>query len=357
MRYSIDPGVASNGIGGMTSALPAGQHLSTRPRGRRPARYRAASLVLALGVAGLAQAGCSSSSPVATRHNVVTTAKGPGHRPPSTTTTSAPTTTTTEQPGWTIVSQLPSGIAVDSQSSPQTDGDPVTVLRFHAGIVHYALHVGSKDPPTGGAALPADAQPAIGPAEQAQLLAAFNGGFLMGAGCDPCGVGGMAVAGQVLVPLQSGMTSLVLDPNGGASMGVWGQGFPPAGAAVSSVRQCLPPLVSGGQVSPDVGNVRAWGATLGGGNLTARGAVGIDARGNVLYAGGMRVLPSDLAKALVSASAVTAMETDINPEWVQADTAPSPGAPLSAALPNQNRPANQYLSGWTRDYVTVLAGP
>jgi hypothetical protein len=256
-----------------------------------------------------------------------------------------------------VVSQLPSGIAVDAQSSQQSDGDSVIVLRFHAGLVHYALHVGTVDPPTGGAALPANAQPAIGPQEQAQLLAAFNGGFLMGTGCLPCGVGGMEVAGQVLVPLVSGMTSLVLDPNGSASMGVWGQDFPPAGAAVYSVRQTLPPLVSGGQPSPNVGNVFAWGATLGGGVLTARSAVGIDGRGDLLYAGSMSALPSDVANALVSAGAVTAMQLDINPEWVQADTAPSPGGSLSAAIPNQNRPANQYLSGWTRDYVTVLAGP
>lgn len=294
---------------------------------------------------------------MAAPHNVATTAPRPAHPARSTTTTSAPTTTTTEQPGWTVVSQLPSGIAVDSQSSQQSDGDSVTVLRFHAGLVHYTLHVGSSDPPIGGAALPADAQPAIGAQEQAQLLAAFNGGFLMGSGCDPCGVGGMEVAGQILVPLQSGMTSLVLDPNGGASMGVWGQGFPSAGAAVYSVRQCLPPLVSGAQVSPNVGDISAWGATLGGGDLTARSAVGIDARGNILYAGSMSALPSDMANALVSAGAVTAMELDINPEWVQADTAPSPGGPLSAAVPNQHRPADQYLSGWTRDYVTVLTGP
>jgi hypothetical protein len=167
----------------------------------------------------------------------------------------------------------------------------------------------------------------------------------------------MVVAGHVLVPLVRGMTSLVLDPGGGASMGVWGHGFPPAGAAVYSVRQTLPPLVTGGRVSPDAGDVSAWGATLGGGDLTARSSVGIDARGNLLYAGSMSALPSDLADALVSAGAVTAMELDINPEWIQADTARSPGGPLSAAIPDQNRPADQYLSGWTRDYVTVLAGP
>ena len=346
--------------------LMARQHLSARLHGRRPARHRAISIVLALGMAGVAVAACSSSSPVAAPHNnVATTTPRPTHTAPSTTSASqrstvtpSPTATTTpEQPGWTVVSRLPSGIAVDSHSSRRSNGDLVTVLRFHAGLVHYALHVGSIDPPTGGAALPADARPAIGASEHAQLLAAFNGGFKMGAGCIPCGVGGMEVAGRVLFPLVRGMTSLVLNQNGGASMGVWGQGFPPAGAAVYSVRQTLPPLVSGGRASPNVGDVSAWGATLGGGLLTARSSVGIDARGNVLYAASMSALPSDLADALVSAGAVTAMQLDINPEWIQADTAQSPGGPLRAAVPDQYRPADQYLSGWIRDFVTVLAGP
>jgi hypothetical protein len=345
--------------------LMARQHLSARLHGRRPARHRAISIVLALGMAGVAVAACSSPSSVAAPQHVATTTPRPAHTSPSTTTTSrrstatpSPSATATpEQPGWTVVSRLPSGIAVDSHSSRRSNGDLVTVLRFHAGLVHYALHVGSIDPPTDGAALPASARPAIGAREHAQLLAAFNGGFKMGAGCIPCGVGGMEVAGRVLFPLVRGMTSLVLNRNGGASMGVWGHDFPSAGSAVYSVRQTLPPLVSRGRVSPNVGDVSAWGATLGGGLLTARSSVGIDARGNVLYAASMSALPSDLADALVSAGAVTAMELDINPEWVQADIARSPGGPLRAAVPDQYRPADQYLSGWTRDFVTVLAGP
>jgi hypothetical protein len=333
----------------------ARHHPPARLRGRRPARCRAISIVLAAGVAGLALAACSSSSPAAPPHNVATTAPSPAHLAPSTTTPSAAATPATEQPGWTVVSRLGLGIAVDSHRSHLPDGDVVTVLRFHAGLVHYALHVGWRDPPT-GAALPG-AQPVVGPDQHAKLLAAFNGGFLMGAGCIPCGVGGMEVAGHVLVPLVNGMTSLVLDPHGAASMGVWGHGFPPAGAAVYSVRQCLPPLVSGGRASPTVADVGAWGAVLGGGELTARSAVGIDARGDLLYAGSMSALPSDMARALVRGGAVTAMQFDINPEWVQADTAPFPGGPLGPAVPGQNRPADQYLTGWTRDYVTVLAGP
>ena len=137
------------------------RHLSARVRRRRPTRHRAIGIGLAVGVAGLALAACSSSSPVAGHvvapRNVATTATP---RPPRPT----PAPTATEQPGWTVVTQLPAGIAVDSHSSPQSDGDSVTVLRFHAGLVHYALHAGYSDPPANDAALPADAQPAIGPA-------------------------------------------------------------------------------------------------------------------------------------------------------------------------------------------------
>jgi len=51
------------------------------------------------------------------------------------------------------------------------------------------------------------------------------------------------------------------------------------------------------------------------------------------------------------------MELDINPEWVQMDAAPAPGGALAAGIPGQNRPSDQYLAGWTRDFITVLAAP
>jgi hypothetical protein len=46
----------------------------------------------------------------------------------------------------------------------------------------------------------------------------------------------------------------------------------------------------------------------------------------------------------------------VRPEWVQLDVASGPGQRLRAAIPGQNRPAGQYLDGWTRDFITVLAG-
>jgi len=114
-------------------------------------------------------------------------------------------------------------------------------------------------------------------------------------------------------------------------------------------------LVEGGQPSPQVDNISAWGATLGGGAAVARSALGQDPQGDLLYAASMSTVPADLANALTSAGATVAMQLDINPAWVQLATAATPGAPLVARVPGQNRPADQCQVGWTRDFIAVLA--
>jgi hypothetical protein len=270
----------------------------------------------------------------------------------TTTTTVPPTTTTTEEPGWSVVGADGLGIAVDERTFTGPSGGAVTVVRFRAGRVQFALHVGSEDPPVGTAVIPPNAGAAIGPQETPLLLGAFNGGFK-----TTTGAGGFEVDGQVLSPLVTGDASLVIDADGSAHIGVWGQSVPAPGEQVVSVRQNLPPLVSGGVPNPTVGDAYAWGAMLGPGPAVPRSALGEDASGNTLYAAGMSLVPGDLAAALVDAGAIDAMELDINPEWVQAVGAPSPGAPLAALIPGQNRPADQYQVGWNRDFVTVLALP
>ena len=89
----------------------------------------------------------------------------------------------------------------------------------------------------------------------------------------------------------------------------------------------------------------------------ARSALGEDGAGDLLYAASSSAVPVDLADALVKVGAITAMELDINPEWVQLDLAASPGGQLNATVPGQARPADQYLSGWTRDFFAVLLNP
>lgn len=310
-------------------------------------------LLLALPSVALLVAACATP-PASTSHPLGRGAQvrsASSHQPaPTTTLPPAPTTTLAPpEPGWNPIGSGPGGVAVDQQTVATSDG-PVTVTRFRAGQVHFALHVGSGDPPGAASSVGPGAGPSVSAAERPLLLAAFNGGFQASTGA-----GGMEVQGNVLMPLQAGLASLVIDADGTAHVGIWGQTVPVAGEPVVSVRQNLQPLVEGSQPSGQSGDVGAWGATLGGGASVARSALGEDAQGNLLYAGSMSSIPAAMASALVSAGAVTAMELDINPEWVQLAFSATPGGPLSPGVPGQNRPADQYLQGWTRDFVTVLS--
>jgi len=266
-------------------------------------------------------------------------------------TTNAPTTTTApEEPGWTTLSVGPHGIAIDEKVFTEADGTPVTVARFLHGHVNYSLHIGSQDPPSGGATLGPESGSAVSAAERPLLLACFNGGFKVADG-----VGGTESNGTVLVPLKIGEASLVLDRGGDAQLGVWGSTVPAAGETAASVRQNLPPLVVDGQPSPDVATWQDWGITLGRVPRVPRSALGEDAKGDLLYAAAPSSLPVDMATALVGAGATTGMELDINYSNVQFDTAATPGAPLTARISGQLRPADQCQVGWVRDFVTVLA--
>jgi hypothetical protein len=303
----------------------------------------AASTALAALAAVLAAAGCGTAG---SPHGAAGTASGrPGSRvtrPPAATAAShspAPSRSPAPVPGHVTLSHF---------RAP--DGTRVTLATFR-GAVRYRLHGGSVDP-----GYPAIAGlrggPAVHGAERHALLAGFNGGFMLSVHA-----GGYEQAGHVISPLVRGMASLVIDRSGAATIGTWGHGLPRRGEHVYSVRQNLRLLVSHGHPTPAAANWNAWGATLGGGEYVARSALGQDAAGNLIYAASMSASPAALAAALVHAGAKRAMELDINPEWVQLDVARHPGGRLRAAIPGQARPPDQYLSGWTRDFITVLARP
>ena len=230
------------------------------------------------------------------------------------------------------------------------DGAAVTVAVFR-GPVRFVLHNGSSDPGWAASVKGVKAGSAIGGTERKQLLAAFNGGFKLGVGA-----GGYEQEGHLVSPLLKGYASLIIDRSGRARIALWGYGAPTPGEAVYSVRQNLQLLVEHGKPTPAAAGWYAWGATLGGGEYVARSAVGEDAAGDLLFAGSMSASPEDLAQARAGHGARIGMELDINPEWVQLDVASRPGGPLRAEVPGQNRPADQYLWGWSRDFFTVLAG-
>ncbi len=299
--------------------------------------------------------GCGASAATPRVRTTTAAAKNmsaPVRGGPSTTTTVVVSTTTTSpagSPPWTVVSRDAGGVAVEEQTFSALSGRPVTLVRFDAGSVVFDLHIGTSDPPANLAALPPDRGPALAADETPFLLAAFNGGFKANAG-----PGGVQVQGQAVTPLVAGKASFVIDVNGTAHVGVWGTELPTPGEQVASVRQNLAPLISNGVPNPTVDTPADWGATVNKSMVVARSAVGQDAAGNVIYAGGSALLPSDLSAALLGAGAVNAMQLDINPEWVQLDATGSAGGPLVALVPGQNRPASQYLSGWTRDFFAVM---
>ena len=222
----------------------------------------------------------------------------------------------------------------------------MTVATF-SGPLTYVLHDGSEDP--GLAAGRVKAGPAVRGAERGRLLAAFNGGFnLPGRGRLRAGGprGRRAAAGPGQPgdrPLRPGQ-----DRDLGARRARAGRG---------GVQRPAEPAAAGAARQADRGAAdwSRWGATLGGGEDVARSALGQDAAGHLVYAASMSASPADLAAVMAYEGVRIAMELDINPEWVQLDVARRPGGPLRAAIRGQSRPANQFLLGWARDFIAVLA--
>jgi hypothetical protein len=227
------------------------------------------------------------------------------------------------------------------------DGAAITIATFY-GDVRYVLHNGSLDPGPLAAHVVRDG-PKVTGTERRLLIAGFNGGFKVNAKA-----GGYEQEGHVIKTLLDGYASLVIDRSGSVRIAVWGHGAPAPGELVYSVRQNLRPLVLAGRPAADVADWQAWGGTVGGVPDVARSGLGENSSGDLIYVASMSASPADIADALVRAGAVIGMELDINPNWVQLDVAARPGAPLRSQVPGQQRPASQFLTGWTRDFIAVL---
>jgi hypothetical protein len=259
-------------------------------------------------------------------------------------------------PGWGVIARTARGVAVDQRWITVPGGKRIFVLRFRKGAVAFHFHVGSEDPPGADAAVPTDAQAAISPAEwRVGVLGVFNGGFKVAAGA-----GGTAVDGLVAAPIRRGAPTIVIDARGQLTIGTWGVNVPAHGDPVVAARQNLGYLVEGGTISASAADLAAWGVTLHGALAVARTGIGIDRAGNVLYAVGAPTLPIDLARALVAAGAVRAMQLDINPYWPIAGASRKP-LHRPGAFPFENpfteHSATSYEAGWLRDFFVVMAEP
>jgi phosphodiester glycosidase len=207
------------------------------------------------------------------------------------------------------------------------------------------LYPGRYEPANSGNAL------AEVPAQlRAGLLATFNSGFKL----EDDG-GGFVAFGHVYAPLRDGQATLIRYRNGTADVISW-TGGPDPGPNVEFARQNLPLIVDGGQLNPNLQAGPEWGATLGNAVRVWRSGVGVDARGNIVYAAADNQTAQSLAEILQRAGAVRAMELDINSEWVTFNfyAAWNAGAPQKL-LPDMTRDATRYLTADDRDFLAVYA--
>jgi hypothetical protein len=194
-------------------------------------------------------------------------------------------------------------------------------------------------------------------ATRPSLVAAFNSGFRLSESR-----GGYYNQGRVVRGLVPGAASLVIDSTGRATVGEWGRDVR-LGPEVASVRQNLALIVDAG--SPVRGldqNVRGlWGATLGNRLFVWRSGVGVTATGALVYAAGNGLSVASLARVLVAAGAIRAMELDINSEFTRFFTYASPDQAQPASVvgtklvPDMRSSPNLYLEAETRDFFALLA--
>jgi hypothetical protein len=208
------------------------------------------------------------------------------------------------------------------------------------------LYPGMYEPPGSGrplAAVPSQLRP--------ELLATFNSGFKL----EDNG-GGFVAFGHLYAPLKDGQATFIRYRNGTADIRTW-TGGPRPGPGIEFARQNLPLIVEGGRLNPNLSDGPEWGATLGNAVRVWRSGIGVDARGNVLYAAADNQTAASLAEILRRAGAVRAMELDINYEWVTFNFygagGPDGAAGPAKLLPGMSRTTTRYLTPDDRDFFAV----
>lgn len=205
------------------------------------------------------------------------------------------------------------------------------------------LYAGRYEPPNSGTTL-AEVPPQL----RGRLLATFNSGFKL----EDAGAGFVAF-GHVYAPLRGGQATFIRYRDGAADVRTW-SGGPDPGPNVEFARQNLPLIVEGGRLNPNLNDGPQWGATLGNAVRVWRSGVGVDARGDVIYAAADNQTATSLALILQRAGAVRAMELDINSAWVTFNFYGGPWAEGPAKLlPDMTRDATRYLTPDDRDFFAA----
>ena len=188
-------------------------------------------------------------------------------------------------------------------------------------------------------------------AKRKRLVATFNGGFPL-----ETSNAGLIYRGKVREAMVNGVATVVEYRDGRVNVIRWHQG-PGAPANVWFAKQNLPAIVYEGRLNPNLSDGPEWGETVNNAVRVWRSGIGIDSRGNLLYAAADFQTVESLAKILQRAGAVRALELDINEDWTSFIGYRHPGAQdPSNLLPEMFRPADRYLTPDERDFFAVYLG-
>jgi hypothetical protein len=251
-----------------------------------------------------------------------------------------------------LVDGLPAVYTTAIRPDPVHTSLATGVAWMDPNLLRATLFAGTQQP---GGSWPAQAPIPVN--ERPGLIAAFNGGFRIGESR-----GGYYSDGRTAKPLVSGAASLVIFRDGTLTVGQWGRDVA-MGPTVMAVRQNLALIVDNG--APVAGlNDNAggrWGRTMGNTLLVWRSGVGVTANGAIVYAAGNGLSAGSLARVLIAAGAIRAMELDINSTWTRfftynAASAATPDVLQGTKLvPDMRSSPALYLEAETRDFVAMTA--
>lgn len=215
-------------------------------------------------------------------------------------------------------------------------------------LLQFELRPGSGEPGGG----PWQAGASIPPGERGDVVAAFNSGFRM---ADTRG--GFYLGGRTSGAMRDGAATIGFYNDGSVKLGQWGSDVQ-MGPDLWAARQNLDLIVEDGKVNwkIDDNSGNRWGATIGNELYVWRSGVGITADGALLYASGPRLSAGSLARLLIRAGAVRAMQMDINTTWT-IFIHYTEGADAAKLLPQMNRPVTTYDTTSSRDFIVAKVRP
>ena len=232
------------------------------------------------------------------------------------------------------------------RSDPEYPQFVAGVAWIDSSRTHLDYVPGLAEPPE----IPERGPAEVPPGKRKSVVATFNGGFPL-----ETSNAGLVYRGETVEAMVDGIATLVEYRDGRIDIVKWEHGPDPS-PHVSFAKQNLPPIIYEGKLNSNLGDGPEWGATVNNAVRVWRSGLGIDSRGNLIYAAANYQTVESLAKILRRAGAVRALELDINEDWTSFITYRRPGAlDPSNLLPEMFRPDSRYLTPDERDFFAVYA--